>query len=139
MRNVNRWRGVVVAAAVVLASMGFSRTATAADDVNLTGKWTCDDGGTYYLRQTGKEVWWLGQSGNGGQDWTNVLHGSIRGRMATGDWADVPAGASMGSGTLTLQLVIRDGQVVEIRKKQQLGDGFGGEVWTRAPCNGHFG
>ena len=77
-------------------------------------------------------IWWLGQSGNGGQDWTNVLHGSIRGREISGDWADVPAAPSMGAGTLYLQLVIRDGRVVEIRKKRQVGDDFGGEVWTRA-------
>jgi len=38
----------------------------------------------------------------------------------------------MGSGTLHLRLVIRDGQVVEIRKTRQVGDDFGGEVWTRA-------
>jgi hypothetical protein len=37
----------------------------------------------------------------------------------------------MGSGTLTLALVIRDGQVVGIHKRRQVGDGFGGCSWTR--------
>ncbi|HVS40574.1 MAG TPA: hypothetical protein VMS17_33770 [Gemmataceae bacterium] len=68
MRNATGWRGVVAAAAALLALASFGRTATAADDVNLTGKWTCSDGGTYFIRQVGRDVYWLGQSGNGGQD-----------------------------------------------------------------------
>jgi len=30
----------------------------------LTGAWTCDDGGTYYLRQDGNTIWWAGLSGD---------------------------------------------------------------------------
>jgi len=28
---------------------------------DLTGKWSCNDGGNYYLRQLGKEVFWFGE------------------------------------------------------------------------------
>src|SRR5438445_61941 len=93
MWRANPWRGAFLAAAVaLLACVGFGGTASAADAINLTGKWNGDDGGTLFIRQVGNEVWRLGQSGNGGADWTNVLHGTIRGRTLVGDWADAPAG-----------------------------------------------
>lgn len=28
---------------------------------DLTGKWSCNDGGNYYMRQLGKEVFWFGE------------------------------------------------------------------------------
>ena len=126
------WRGKgVILTAVTLLALAFSCRPAAAGETNLTGTWACDDGGTYYLRQVGDRVWWLGKSGNDGQDWTNVLHGTIRGREVVGDWADVPQGGAANSGQLTLRLVVRDGRVVEIEKRRQVGDGFGGGVWRR--------
>ena len=73
----------------------------------------------------------MGKSSNDGQDWTNVLEGPIRGREIIGNCADVPQGACRGSGTPTLQLIFQHGQVVEIKKSRQVGDGFGGRVWRR--------
>jgi hypothetical protein len=35
--------------------------------VNLTGKWSCDDGGTYTIRQSGSKVSCEGVSGDGGK------------------------------------------------------------------------
>lgn len=29
---------------------------------DLTGVWSCDDGGTYFIRQVGNIVWWYGES-----------------------------------------------------------------------------
>jgi hypothetical protein len=29
---------------------------------DLTGVWSCDDSGTYFIRQVGNTVWWFGQS-----------------------------------------------------------------------------
>ena len=69
---------VVVAVAALLTLGGVCPPAQG-QEVNLTGKWSCDDGGTYYIRQLGKTVWWLGKSNNGGQDWTNVLRGTLKG------------------------------------------------------------
>jgi hypothetical protein len=102
-----------------------------APEFDLTGKWSCDDDGTYYLRQVGKQIWWMGESKEGGTDWTNVFHGEIKGMKLIGDWADVPRGGNLASGTLHLELQIRDGNVVEFRKKKQLSDDFGGCVWKR--------
>src|SRR5436190_12774748 len=60
--------------------------------VNLTGRWSGNDGGTYYLRQLGNELWWSGQSGDSGQTFSNVYQGTIRGDQISGRWADVPQG-----------------------------------------------
>ena len=98
---------------------------------DLTGRWTCDDGGTYFIRQVGDEVWWTGKSGepkDKKKAFANVFHGTIRGNQIVGSWADDPAGEARGAGTLTLEIT-GDGKNVEIKKKKETG-GFGGEVWT---------
>src|SRR4051812_17114361 len=78
---------------VCLATLGcFARVGLAvqAEETSLTGKWSCDDEGTYYLRQVGKTVWWMGKSKNDGQAWTNGFRGTLKDNVVTGDWADVP-------------------------------------------------
>jgi hypothetical protein len=125
----------MAAAAVAAALLALAATGQPAwaGGVNLTGKWACDFEGTYYIRQVGKTVWWLGKSKNDGQDWSNVFRGEIKGRQITGEWADVPQGGATGTGTLTLELIIRDGAVVEIRRTRTVGDPFGSGVWRRLP------
>jgi hypothetical protein len=39
-------------------------SAQSTQNINLTGTWKANDGGTYYIRNIGKDVWWLGTSGN---------------------------------------------------------------------------
>lgn len=39
---------------------------------SLTGTWRCNDGGTYFVRQVGREIWWLGRSADSGASFTNV-------------------------------------------------------------------
>jgi len=81
---------------------------------DLTGVWAASDVGTYYVRQVGDEVWWLGLSRDQGRTFANVFHGFAQYRGADGeplakpliegDWADVPIGenGSMNSGQLRL-------------------------------------
>jgi len=38
---------------------------------DLTGKWSCNDGGTYYMRQLGKEVFWMGERAPTNPSWSN--------------------------------------------------------------------
>jgi hypothetical protein len=99
----------------------------AAAPLNLTGVWSGDDGGTYYLRQIGDRLWWYGQSGDGGRAWTNVLHGGIQGNRITGSWADVPHGQIQNAGEMELAIMSPD-RLMATRKT----GGFGGSVWTRA-------
>jgi len=95
---------------------------------NLTGQWSCNDGGTYYLRQIGSRLHWYGEVGTGAQPaWTNVFNGSIRDGRITGQWADVPKGRSSGSGKLVLEINNR-GTV--LRSMEKTG-GFKGSRWVR--------
>jgi Putative peptidoglycan binding domain len=94
---------------------------------NLSGRWTCDDGGTYYLRQVGNVVWWYGESSPVSPRWSNVAHGSYQGRRLQLDWADVPKGPNSGGGTLVLSVMSPDKLVATSKT-----GGFGGGVWTRA-------
>jgi hypothetical protein len=70
--------------------------------ISLTGVWSADDVGTYYIRQRGSRVWWLGLSRDQGRSFANVFRGTLQGRLITGEWADVPLGDASNSGTLSL-------------------------------------
>jgi hypothetical protein len=94
----------------------------------MTGVYTCDDGGTYYVRQVGRQVWWYGESGDGGSSWTNVFKGTISGRMVRGEWADVPRGSIRQNGIMVVQRT-GTGTFKAINKTGN----FGGSSWTIKP------
>jgi hypothetical protein len=118
--------------ATVAALLVFAPGSPAAPNKSdLTGRWDCDDGGTYYIRQIGDEVWWTGKSGEPKgtkKAFANVFHGMISGNHIKGSWADDPAGEARGSGTLTLEIT-GEGRNVQLIKKKETG-GFGGGEWT---------
>ncbi|MGB9902537.1 FecR domain-containing protein [Methanothrix sp.] len=93
---------------------------------DLTGVWTCDDGGKYYIRQIGSTIWWYGESDPGSPIWSNVMHGTINGDTIDAEWADLPKGRVMGYGILTLHIDSSN----RITASSKTG-GFGGSVWTR--------
>lgn len=96
----------------------------AAASLDLTGTWTCDDGGKYYIRQIGNTLAWLGESLD--QSSTSVAFGEIDGNTAALRWMDVPKGDGSGSGTLTLN--IESGSKITLLKET---GGFSGRLWTR--------
>jgi hypothetical protein len=104
--------------------------------INLTGTWTANDGGTYWLRQVGSCLWWTGFSGPVdssmmGRSFANVFFGTITQMSVSGWWADVPRGATLGNGTLTLAIKLdstrRLGRLYKVRAT---GSAFGATVWT---------
>jgi len=95
---------------------------------DLTGTWSCDNGGTYYFRQNGDELWWYG---DGGTDWKNVFHGEIHGTQIFGSWADVPSGRKQNTGSLTLEIV----SSTKIRRIWTSGN-YGGTIWTKGKPTG---
>ena len=105
---------------------------------DLTGPWLANDGGVYYLRRIGNDLWWNGMSGRSeppqalGRDWNNVAHGTIAddGTIKL-DWADVPRGGILGNGTLTWVIEETNGST-HLHKTAETGTGFGGEQFT--PC-----
>jgi hypothetical protein len=99
---------------------------------DMNGVWKANDGGTYYVRQIGNDVWWLGMSGDGGRSWTNVYKGVRNGDTVTGTWADVPHGGVRSSGILNLHV---DGTTGVLGfSRRQVSGGFGGSRWYQ-PCN----
>ena len=94
---------------------------------DLTGKWSCDDGGTYYLRQIGNSLYWYGERDKTKPAWSNVLTGRIKGGEIRGNWADVPKGRTMSRGNLHLAIKQGGNILVAIKKT----GGFGGSRWTR--------
>jgi hypothetical protein len=118
-----------------------SRTLTwdGSSAIDLTGTWSVDDDGVYYLRQLGDQVWWLGMSGlrrplvSRGSDWTNVYLGTLSGDTITGTYADVPQGKILDRGPVVLKLTrTAAGGISLVRTDPVLETGFGGSIFT--PC-----
>ena len=96
---------------------------------DLSGRWSGDDGGSYYVRQSGVRVWWLGESADGGRSWSNVFHGTLNPttRTIAGLWIDVPKGAAQSEGELILRY---DDEMRTLSAAQRTG-GFRGSLWRR--------
>jgi hypothetical protein len=111
-----------------LISLTDQASAICAAPTNMNGTYRANDGGTYYIRQVGNTVWWLGVSADDGRHFTNVFKGTKNGDSIVGEWADVPRGAVRSSGVLHLQ-----GSPGSFRRVHVTG-GFGGSQWT-LPCD----
>jgi len=95
----------------------------------LTGTWMANDGGMYFLRQIGDTLWWLGLSAgllHPGLQFCNVFRASVTGSAVTGDWSDVPRGATSCRGTLTLRPAGED-QLLRVAES----GGYGASIWRR--------
>lgn len=107
-------------------------------NINLTGIWKANDGGTYYIRNIGDDIWWLGISSNdAGKTFSNVLRGQIleNNNTIVADWTDLPMGSNMYYGKLTLNV---DSNVTlnKISESSYSNNGsssccFGATIWQR--------
>lgn len=93
---------------------------------DLTGTWSCDDGGMYYLRQLDDNLWWYGEVSLAPGLWTNVAYGTISGDQIALFWSDVPKGYLKNNGILLLKIESSD-----LLKAQTKTGSFGGSIWTR--------
>jgi hypothetical protein len=136
----------ILAAVAVLAILPFPNASAGVPKigpavVNLSGRWSCDDGGTYYLKQSaGSQLFWFGESGDAGKSWSNIFHADLKqtgskdgvvrvGSVIGGAWTDVPKGEAKNSGLLFLKIQSIDSFVIG---KEGLGrDTFGGTTFTR--------
>lgn len=94
---------------------------------DFTGKWKCDDGSTYYLRQIGNNLYWYGENSATNPSWSNVFKGNIEGDHIFGQWADVPKGKHRNHGEMELAVIEGGNKLKAIHKT----GGFGGSIWTR--------
>lgn len=104
---------------------------------DLTGAWSGDDTGVYYIRHVGNCVWWFGteiediERGRTGQPgFANVASGRIVGTQIDVEWADLPLGNILGGGGLTL---VYDEDHDQLLITEQRGDWqpFGATTLTR--------
>jgi hypothetical protein len=110
--------------------------AEGADPFNITGVWECNDGGIYYIRNLGREVWWFGHGVHPHQSFANVAYGQVEGEGGSSRtlklrWADVPAGTTNIYGRLVLLLSfsIQLNRVTHMSATESSGH-FGGSHWT---------
>jgi hypothetical protein len=94
---------------------------------DLTGDWQCNDGGTYYLRQDGRDIWWYGEKNHTNTPWSNVANGDIVGNQLHLNWVDVPKGRAGGGGFMILE-ILDQGRRLRALKKE---NGFGGSSWVK--------
>lgn len=96
-------------------------------DLDLTGVWSCDDGGTYYITQRSYTVWWNGESSAIEPAWSNVARGILSNCVLALEYTDVPEGSATGFSTLVLEVLSNDEMVA--REKPQ---SYGGSRWWRS-------
>ena len=82
-------------------------SAQVTQNINLTGIWKANNEWTYYIRNIGNDVWWLGISSNDdGKIFSNILKGQIHtnNKTITADWSDIPRGTNGYYGKLALSI-----------------------------------
>jgi hypothetical protein len=139
-RNMQLWL-LSLAAAILFAATNVPTVVAATPD--LSGTYTADDGGIYYLQQSGNVLWWVGMSldtnptpdlqWHRGLAYTSVFRGTINGDgTITGQWADVSRGVLLPSGTVTLAVATANGvpQLAMVSETGSSGGGFPAVLWT---------
>lgn len=109
--------------------------------LDLTGEWSGNDGGLYYIKQIDSCVWWSGlsnfvdQGQYPGQEWIMAFNGSINADgVINGDFVDVKS-TNPGSGTMTIEArvdqVEGQGSVVNLYRTGSTGHEVGVTFWRR--------
>lgn len=94
--------------------------------LDLTGTWSCDDGGYYYIKQQGHIIWWSGESYGEQDEWYNVARGILSNCVLTLEYSDVPESSAEGFGTLVLEVLSSDEMIA--REKPE---SYSGSYWWR--------
>lgn len=95
---------------------------------DLTGTYSCNDGGTYQMAQDGTNLYSHGIAGSVG-GWSNVFFGSINGSTVGINWADIPGGIGPASGAFALTIG-KNGQGQTTLTTTGLHPNFAGTIWT---------
>ena len=104
--------------------------------VDLSGAWSGNDGGLYYIKQIGTCVWWSGLSNFDGQfpgqEWIMTYRGTMNeDGVISGDFVDVKS-TNPGSGTITLEARIDqvNGEgVIQLYRTASTGHEIGVTFW----------
>lgn len=109
--------------------------------LDLTGSWSGNDGGLYYIKQIDSCVWWSGlsnfvdQGQYPGQEWIMTFRGTINAEgVLVGDFVDVKS-SNPGTGTMTIEArvdqVEGQGSVVNLYRTASTGHEIGVTFWRR--------
>jgi hypothetical protein len=136
----SRLAAILILAGLILTINFYIQNSSAqvTQNINLTGTWKANDGGTYYIRNIGIDVWWLGISSNDdGKTFSNVLKGQIHvnNKTLTADWSDIPRGTNGYYGKLTLA-IDSDTMLHKVNETNYNKSGnpsccFGASIWHR--------
>jgi len=98
---------------------------------DITGKWNGNDGGFYYIRQIGNDIWWFGTNvftaGPEFNTFSSVLHGTRNGLTIDAKWQDVPLGDTKSKGDISLTIAPTGEKIT----KNSASGGFGGNSWIK--------
>jgi hypothetical protein len=72
--------------------------------IDLSGTWTCNDGGTYKITQAGDSISWKATSSDGGKEFSHHFDGKIEGDTIKGHYKDDPSGRVHQEGDLEFKL-----------------------------------
>jgi hypothetical protein len=98
--------------------------------VNLSGVWAADDMATYYVRQIGNTVWWLGLSQDQGRKFANIFKGTVQGSNVRGEWTDLPIFTSGTTNRGMLSFASNSAESILLNRIDQTGS-FGAQSWTK--------
>jgi hypothetical protein len=97
----------------------------------LSGAWHGSESGTYYIRQLGDNIWWLGLSRDQGRSFANVFRGTFdkNAGVIEGEWVDVPLGVGgvLSGGTLRIEGEEHSNRILKISETAP----FGATSWWK--------
>lgn len=107
--------------------------------LDLSGAWSGNDGGLYYVKQIGTCVWWSGLSNFDGQypgqEWIMTFKGTMNSDgQIDGDFVDVKS-TNPGSGTMTIEArpdQVNGAAVVQLYRTAATGHAIGVTFWQRS-------
>ena len=156
LRPMSRLAPVLIGATLLLALTACGGAATPGGDnscppvqrsgpdgqpVDLSGEWSGNDGGLYFIKQIGTCVWWSGlsnfvdQGQYPGQEWIMTFRGNMNDDgVITGDFVDVKS-SNPGSGTMTIEAridTVNGHGVIQLYRTAATGHEVGVTFWQRA-------
>lgn len=96
---------------------------------DLTGVWKGNDGGTYYIRQIGTQIYWYGEQSPENPGWAHVAVGKISDNRIHLDFCTVPKGEHINNGTLSV-LIVSNNELVK-ESSNGVNGNFGCKRWIR--------
>jgi hypothetical protein len=127
------------AAAGTEACTPVSVTGPDGQPIDLSGAWSGNDGGIYYMKQIDSCLWWSALSSFEGQPpgdaWVMTFKGQVRAdKTIHGEFVDVKSN-NPGSGTMTIQIDAQQsdsGVAVYLHRTETTGHEIGVTFWQRA-------